>query len=133
GSNNFGGSTDPFPAAIQGSPYPITATTNTDPGAGDWAIYDATTGALVNVPANDVLNKGVGPIIKSEVPTTDIVGATRANFYADPGAFQASAVLPQQEATQAFGAAVSHQRAVTRQRATVSAGATAHVTSGGLR
>jgi hypothetical protein len=46
GSNNFGGSTEPFPVAIQGSPYPITATTNTSPGAGDWAIYEAATGQL---------------------------------------------------------------------------------------
>ena len=91
GSNNFGGATNPFPAAIQGSPYPITATTDTDPGAGDWAIYDADTGALVNVPANDVLKQGVGPASDSDVPTTDIVGYPRFGDTADPGAFEVSA------------------------------------------
>ena len=87
GSNNFGGSTDPFPAAIQGSPYPITATTNTSPGAGDWAIYDATTGALVNVPDNSVIGEGTA----TGAPTTDINGEDRirgaSDEYVDPGAF----------------------------------------------
>jgi hypothetical protein len=129
GSNNFGPATNPFPVAIQGSPYPITATTNTDPGTGDFAIYDAATGALVDDPDNDVLNQGAGPLINSNVPKTDIVGAARDNFYADPGAFQVSSVIPQLATTQAFGAAVSHQRTVTRQSATVSVAATAQVRS----
>jgi hypothetical protein len=87
GSNNFGGSSGAWPAAVQGSPYPITATTNTSPGAGDFAIYDATTGALVQSDENDLLQAGVGtsnPLI----PTTDIFGNARGSASANPGAFE---------------------------------------------
>ena len=94
GSNNFGGVDNPFPAALQGSPYPITATTNTSPGPGDFAIYDATTGALIDSPENDVLDQGVGPAVNSDVPTTDILGVTRSGATADPGAFEIVAVVP---------------------------------------
>jgi hypothetical protein len=96
GSNNFGPASNPLPAAIQGSPYPITATTDTDPGAGDWAIYDATTGALVFDSDNDVLLGGVGPDSNSDVPTTDIVGTARVGTTCDPGAFEVTPkdVLP---------------------------------------
>ena len=90
GSNNFGGATNAFPAAIQGTPYPITATTDTDPGAGDWAIYETATGTLVFDSDNDVLLGGIGPDSNSDVPTTDIVGNTRSGTTADPGAFQVS-------------------------------------------
>jgi len=88
GSNNFGGSISPFPVALQGSPYPITATTNTSPGAGDWAIYEAATGRLYHVPDNDVWDQGVGPASNSDVPTTDILGAARSGSTANPGAFE---------------------------------------------
>jgi len=94
GSNNFGGSINPFPVAPQGSPYPITATTNTSPGPGDFAIYDAATGALIDSPENDVLDQGVGPAVNSDVPTTDILGVTRSGATADPGAFEIVAVVP---------------------------------------
>jgi hypothetical protein len=94
GSNNFGGSTNPFPVAIQGSPYPITATTDTDPGPGDWAIYDAATGALIDDPDNDVLAGGIGPDANPDVPTTDIVGNTRSGATTDPGAFEISTLTP---------------------------------------
>ena len=90
GSNNFGGAANPFPVAIQGSPYPITATTDTDPGAGDWAIYETATGTLVFDSDNDVLLGGIGPASNSDVPTTDIVGTTRSGRTTDPGAFQVS-------------------------------------------
>ena len=90
GSNNFGSNTFPFPAAIQGSPYPVTPTTDTDPGAGDWAIYETATGTLVFDSDNDVLLGGIGPDSNSDVPTTDIVGNTRSGTTADPGAFQVS-------------------------------------------
>jgi hypothetical protein len=90
GSNNFGGSTNPFPVAIQGSPYPITPTTNTSPGAGDWAIYKAATGRLYNVAENDVWQQGVGPSVNSDVPTTDIDGVARSGATCNPGAFEAS-------------------------------------------
>ncbi|UCC74313.1 MAG: hypothetical protein JSV86_07080, partial [Gemmatimonadota bacterium] len=90
GSNNFGSNTFPFPAAIQGSPYPVTPTTDTDPGAGDWAIYETATGTLVFDSDNDVLLGGIGPASNSDVPTTDIVGTTRSGRTTDPGAFQVS-------------------------------------------
>jgi len=90
GSNNFGGLVNPFPVAIQGSPYPVTATTDTDPGPGDWAIYDADTYALIDDPDNDVLGGGVGPDVNLDVPTTDIRGIPRTGSTTDPGAF----VLP---------------------------------------
>jgi hypothetical protein len=92
GSNNFGSSSGPFPVALQGSPYPITATTDTDPGPGDWAIYDAATGALINDSDNDVLAGGVGPSANSDVPETDIVGNLRSGSTADPGAFEISSI-----------------------------------------
>ena len=88
GSNNFGGTSGAFPVALQGSPYPITATTDTSPGAGDWAIYDASTGALVYDSDNDVLGKGIGPAGNSNVPSTDIVGTSRSGAFCDPGAFE---------------------------------------------
>jgi len=87
GSNNFGGSTNPFPAAIQGSPYPITPTTDTDPGEGDFAIFDADTGQLINDSDNDVINQGIGPAANSDVPTTGIAGGVRSGATTHPGAF----------------------------------------------
>jgi hypothetical protein len=96
GSNNFGGSTDPFPAAIQGSPYPITASQSYDPGAGDYALYVGKNGALLDSPNNDVIDGGVGPSVNSDVPTTDILGNARSGATANPGAFeepQATTVL----------------------------------------
>jgi hypothetical protein len=93
GSNNFGIAAGAWPAALQGSPYPITATTNTDPGPGHFAIYDAATGALVNVAANTVWQRGVGPSVNSDVPTTGIAGFPRSGATANPGAFAASTAL----------------------------------------
>ena len=94
GSNNFGGSTDPFPVALQGSPYPITATTDTSPGAGDWAIYQASNGQLYNIVANDVWQQGVGPTANSDVPATDILGYARYGSTANPGAFELGLPVP---------------------------------------
>ena len=96
GSNNFGGSGSPFPVALQGSPYPVTASTAYDPGAGDFALYVGKNGALLDSPNNDVINGGVGPASNSNVPTTDILGDTRSGTTTNPGAFalaQATAVL----------------------------------------
>ena len=96
GSNNFGGSSEAFPAAVQGSPYPITASTAYDPGAGDFALYVGKNGALLDSPHNDVIDGGVGPASNSDVPTTDILGDTRSGTTTNPGAFalaQATAVL----------------------------------------
>ena len=88
GSNNFGGSFGPFPAAIQGSPYPITPSKSYDPGVGDFALYVGSTGELLDSPNNDVVNQGVGPAANSDVPTTDIKGNTRSGTTANPGAFE---------------------------------------------
>jgi len=102
GSNNFGGSTNPFPAAIQGSPHPVTTSTAYDPGAGDYAIYVGKNGALLDSPNNDVIDGGVGPDTDSNVPTTDILGDTRSGTTVNPGAFelpQATAVLTKTIAT----------------------------------
>ena len=121
GSNNFGGSTDPFPVALQGSPYPITATTDTDPGPGDWAIYDAATGALIDDPDNDVLGGGVGPDANADVPTTDILGNIRFGDTTDPGAFQRPALnttmtqIYQQDAPFTIGASPSGVSGITHQ------------------
>ena len=96
GQNNFGAGTQPFPVALQGSPYPITASTAYDPGAGDFALYVGKNGALLDSPNNDVINGGVGPASNSDVPTTDILGDTRSGTTTNPGAFalaQATAVL----------------------------------------
>lgn len=88
GSNNFGGSTDPFPTALQGTPYPITPTTNTTPGFGDYAIYNASTGALIVVDDNAALGGGVGPAANSDVPVFDINSVKRIGGGCDPGAFE---------------------------------------------
>jgi len=89
GSNNFGGSTTSFPAALQGSPYPITATIDAEGtlAAGDYAIHDSN-GRLYNITTNDVWQAGIGPASDSDVPTTDILGATRSGTTANPGAFE---------------------------------------------
>ncbi len=91
GSNNFGpqtSATHVFPAALKGSPYPITATTNTTPGFGDYAIYEAGTGALVVVDDNAALGGGVGPAANADVPVYDINGVKRIGGGCDPGAFE---------------------------------------------
>jgi hypothetical protein len=88
GSNNFGGSANPFPVALQGSPYPITPTTNTTPGFGDYAIYEAATGALIVVDDNAALGGGVGPAANADVPVFDINGVKRIGGGCDPGAFE---------------------------------------------
>jgi hypothetical protein len=93
-SNNFGASSSAnFQFPGKGSPYPVTPTTNTSPGAGDWAIYEAATGALVYDSDNDVLGQGIGPAGNSAVPTTDILGNTRSGASCDPGAFEASPAI----------------------------------------
>jgi len=94
GSNNFGGSLYPFAVALRGTPYPITATTNTSPGAGDWAIYEAATGRLYNIAENDVWQQGVGPTANADVPATDILGYARYGATANPGAFELGLGLP---------------------------------------
>jgi hypothetical protein len=134
GSNNFGGSTNPFPVATQGSPYPITATTDLDPGPGDWAIYDAATGALIDDPDNDVLAGGIGPDANPDVPTTDIVGNTRSGATTDPGAFEISTLTPpapalitimrqiyQQDASFSIGASSAGVEKITHQPGPASA------------
>jgi hypothetical protein len=127
GSNNFGSSVNPWPVALQGSPYPITPTTDTDPGPGDWAIYDAATGALIDDPDNDVLGGGVGPDADADVPTTDIVGNIRSGDTTDPGAFQRPALdtimrqIYQQDAPFAIGASPSGASGITHQLGPASA------------
>jgi hypothetical protein len=134
GSNNFGPATQPFPVAIQGSPYPITATTDLDPGPGDWAIYDAATGALIDDPDNDVLAGGIGPDANPDVPTTDIVGNTRSGATTDPGAFEISTLTPpapalitimrqiyQQDASFSIGASSAGVEKITHQLGPASA------------
>jgi len=134
GSNNFGPATQPFPVAIQGTPYPITATTQLDPGPGDWAIYDATNGALIDDPDNDVLAGGVGPDANPDVPTTDILGNTRSGATTDPGAFEISTLAPpapelitimrqiyQQDASFSIGASSAGVEKITHQLGPASA------------
>jgi hypothetical protein len=90
GENNFGprvNASFPFPVALQGSPYPVTASTAYDPGAGDFALYVSSTGQLLDSPHNDVIGGGVGPTVNANVPTTDIVGRARTGGSANPGAF----------------------------------------------
>jgi hypothetical protein len=87
GSNNFDNGFRAFPAALRGSPHPVTATTDTNPGPGDWAIYDAATGALIDDPDNDVIGGGVGPFVNPDVPETDILGNPRLGSTTEPGAF----------------------------------------------
>lgn len=119
GSNNFGRATgaNGFPAALQGTPYPITATTNVDPGPGDWAIYDAATGALIDDPDNDVLAGGIGPDANPLVPTTDILGNTRSGATTDPGAFEISTLAPPEPAL------ITIMRQIYQQDASFSVGA----------
>jgi len=117
GSNNFDDGNRPFPPAIQGTPYPITATTDVDPGPGDWAIYDAATGALIDDPDNDVLAGGIGPDANPLVPTTDIVGNTRSGATTDPGAFEISTLAPPEPAL------ITIMRQIYQQDASFSVGA----------
>jgi len=88
GSNCFSTGTGALPAAVQGTPYPIIPTTSTTPGSGDYAIYNASTGALVVVDDNTTLGLGVGPRANSAVPALDILGARRFGSSCDPGAFE---------------------------------------------
>lgn len=75
-----------------GTPNPVTATENTSPGGGDWIIFEDVTNyadlRLVNVPENDVLNKGVGPSANALVSTLDYFGNTRSGATCDPGFHQ---------------------------------------------
>lgn len=66
----------------------FTPTTNTSPGFGNFAIFDATDGRLYNIDENDVWQVGQGPALNSAVPTTDILGASRSGLTANPGAFE---------------------------------------------
>jgi hypothetical protein len=117
GSNNFGPASNALPGAIQGTPYPITATTDVDPGPGDWAIYDAATGALIDDPDNDVLAGGIGPDANPDVPTTDILGNTRSGATTDPGAFEVSTLAPPEPAL------ITIMRQIYQQDASFSVGA----------
>jgi hypothetical protein len=132
GSNNFASSG--IPGALPGSPYPVTATTDLDPGPGDWAIYDATNGALIDDPDNDVLAGGIGPDANPDVPTTDIVGNTRSGATTDPGAFEISTLTPpapalitimrqiyQQDASFSIGASSAGVEKITHQLGPASA------------
>jgi hypothetical protein len=105
GSNNFGGSADPFPVPIQGSPYPITPTTSfsTPLGSGDYAVYMGATGALADVTGNDVWQQGVGPSVNSDVPTTDINGVARSGATCNPGAFEADGFVAPTVLTRTIG------------------------------
>lgn len=96
GSNNIGvtGGLSTKLFSTNGVGSEKTPTTSTSPGVGDWSIYDAATGALIDSPENDALDQGVGPAVNSDVPTTDIVGVTRSGATADPGAFEIVAVVP---------------------------------------
>ena len=87
GSDNVGGSSDPFPVGLQASSQTWTFSTNpADTSTGSLAIYDATSGALLNVPGNDA----VGVCGVTGIPTTDINGEDRIRgTFADPGAFVA--------------------------------------------
>jgi len=85
GAGNVGGSTNPFPVALQASSQTWTFSTNpADASTGFLAIYDATNGALLNVPGNDAVGVGTS----TGAPATDILGKDRLRgVYADPGAF----------------------------------------------
>jgi len=95
GSNNFGprvNASFAFPAALQGSPYPITPTTNTLATGADLAIYDADTGQLYDLESNAVWQAGAGTSTAG-VPKLDILGVVRGAGSANPGAFEAAAVI----------------------------------------
>jgi len=92
GSNNFGSSSNPFPVAVQGSPYPITPTTDYLAQGTDLAIYDADTGQLYDLESNAVWQAGAGTSTAG-VPKLDILGVVRATGSANPGAFEAAAVI----------------------------------------
>ena len=73
-------------SALAGSQTWTFNTDTTASSTGSQAIWDASTGELVNVSGNDAI--GVG--IASEAPTTDINGEDRIrDTHADPGAFVA--------------------------------------------
>ncbi|MCH9838463.1 hypothetical protein K0U83_22570, partial [bacterium] len=95
GSNNFGpqtSATHVFPAALKGSPYPITPTTNTLATGADLAIYDADTGQLYDQESNAVWQAGAGTSTPG-VPKFDILGVVRATGTANPGAFEAAVAV----------------------------------------
>lgn len=124
GSNNFGGSSNPFPAAIQGSPYPITATTSfsTPLGSGDYAVYMGATGALADVTGNDVWQQGVGPASNSDVPTTDINGVTRSGATCNPGAFEADGFVAPTVLTRTIGSGKDYSTFTLAEAAVTSIG-----------
>jgi phage-related protein len=95
GSNNLGpqtSATHVFPAALKGSPYPITPTTDYLAQGTDLAIYDADTGQLYDLESNAVWQAGAGTSTAG-VPKLDILGVVRATGSANPGAFEAAAVI----------------------------------------
>ena len=89
GSDNVGGVSGAFPAALQASSQ--TWTFSTDPLAastGSQVIYDATNGAMVDAPGNDAWQLLTD---LSVAPTTDIEGVTREATGYNPGAFERTA------------------------------------------
>jgi hypothetical protein len=97
GSLETTGSTNNFDTdgtiAGAGSPNPVTATDNADPGAGDWIIFQDITGGyddlrLVDDSDNDVLGLGVGPTANALVPADDFDGNPRSGATTDPGPFE---------------------------------------------
>jgi hypothetical protein len=87
GSNNVGGASEAFPSALRAESQTWTFTTDTTAAStGSQAIYDDTTGKLINVPGNDAIGVGTA----TGAPTTDITGAARIrSTFSDPGAFTA--------------------------------------------
>ena len=128
GSNNFGESgANAFPVAIQGSPYPITPTADTyNPGAaGDYALYDSSSGKLIYSVHNDVVDQGIGPSANSDVPTVDIAGNPRSGATANPGAFEELYVIAPTVITKTIGSSGDYATFALAEAATSTIGTSA--------
>ena len=89
GSNNIGltggDSTRSFSTYGIGSEK--TPTTNDNPGAGDWVIFNSSSGQLVYDDDNDAAGQGVGPASQALVSSIGILGQARSGATTEVGAF----------------------------------------------
>lgn len=89
GGGNVGGSTNPFPEAIQAKDQTWDITADQAAAAdGNTAIFNRGTLKLTSSYRNDALEVGTGPDSDSDVPTVDIAGLERRGTTTNPGAFQ---------------------------------------------
>lgn len=89
GTNNVGGSTNPFPTDQLASEQTWDVTTDlTLASDGNNAIYDSDSYKLTDAAGNDAIFVGTSPASDSDVPATDIVGIYRGLTTTNVGAFQ---------------------------------------------